>query len=107
MFLTALRQAPELTDSSKIDMGAMATGKPGIHQRYHFDIAAYDRVLTKIGLNLVAKLLGVPFIRNPAFDSAVAYTRDGVGASINIRPNARSSLPTRSARLFPTAMYWR
>jgi hypothetical protein len=59
-------------------MTAVATGKPGIHQRFHFDIAAYDRVLTKIGLNLVAKLLGVPLIRNPAFDSAVAYVRDGV-----------------------------
>ncbi len=78
-FLTVVRQVPELTDNGKIDMTVMATGKPGIHQRYQFDIAAYDRVLTKIGLNLVAKLLGVPFIRSPAFDSAVAYARDGAG----------------------------
>jgi hypothetical protein len=64
----------------------MAAGTPGIHQRYRFDIAAYDRVLTKIGLNLVAELLGVPLIRDPAFDSAVAYARDGVGGVYKYSP---------------------
>jgi hypothetical protein len=97
MFLTLLRQVPELTDSGKTDMTAMTEGKPGIHQRYHFDMAAYDTVLTKIGLNLVAKLLGVPLIRNPAFDSAVTYARDGV----------RSNSPTPLARRLSTVMSWR
>lgn len=79
VFLTTLRRAPEMIGGRNIDATAMAKGNPGIHQRYEFDFAAYDRVLTKIGVNLVAKLLGVPFIRDPAFDSAVAYARDGVG----------------------------
>jgi hypothetical protein len=86
MFLTVLRQVPELTHSGKIDMTATAEGKPGIYQRYHFDIDAYDRVLTKIGLNLVAKLVGVPLIRNPAFDSAVIYARDGGGGVYKYSP---------------------
>jgi hypothetical protein len=86
LFLTTLRQAPELTDSGKIDMTTMTRGNPGIHQRYQFDIVAYDRVLTKIGLNLVAKLLGEAFVRNAAFDSAVAYARDGVGAVYKYPP---------------------
>jgi hypothetical protein len=92
MLLTVLRLAPESTDSGKIDMTAMASGKPGIHQRYHFDMAAYDRVLTKIGLNLVAKLLGVPLIRNPAFDAAVTYARDAVGGIYKCRPEQAAAL---------------
>lgn len=85
-FLSLLRQAPEVTDGGKIEMTAMASGKPGVHQRYQFDATAYDRVLTKIGLNLVAKLLGVPLMRDPAFDSAVGYARDGIGGVYKYPP---------------------
>jgi hypothetical protein len=79
IFLTVLRNAPELMDSTKVAAATSAQAKPGFHQSYIFDMAAYDRTLTKIGLNLVAKLLGLDLIRNPAFDAAVAYARDGVG----------------------------
>ncbi len=84
--LTVLRQVPELRDTGGIDESAITGGKPGVHQRYQFDVAAYDRVLTKIGLNLVAKLLGVPLIRDPAFNSAVAYARDGIGGVYKYPP---------------------
>ena len=86
MFVTVLRLTPELMDGGRIDGTAMGTAKPGFHQRYNFDIAAYDRVLTKIGLNLVAKLLGLPLIRDPAFDAAVAYARDGAGGVYKYPP---------------------
>lgn len=86
MFVTVLRLTPELMDGGRIDATAMGTAKPGFHQQYNFDIAAYDRVLTKIGLNLVAKLLGLPLIRDPAFDAAVAYARDGAGGVYKYPP---------------------
>jgi hypothetical protein len=92
MFLTVLRQVPELTDASGIDVSAIASGKPEVHQRYQFDIAAYDRVLTKIGLNLVAKLLGLPLFRDPAFNSAVAYARDGIGGVYKYPPERAAKL---------------
>jgi hypothetical protein len=39
--MTVLRHVPELTNYCKIDMTAMVTGTPGIHQRNRFDITAY------------------------------------------------------------------
>ena len=79
IFLTVLRNAPELMDSTTVAAATPTQAQPEFHQRFNFDMAAYDRTLTKIGLNLVAKLLGLDLIRNPAFDAAVAYARDGVG----------------------------
>ena len=51
-------------------------------------MSVHDRVLTKIGLNLVAKLLGLDLIRIPAFDAAVAYARAGNGAIYKLPPQA-------------------
>jgi hypothetical protein len=87
IFLTVLRNAPELTDSTKVSAATTSTQtQPGFHQNYVFDMAAYDRTLTKIGLNLVAKLLGLDLIRNPVFDASVAYARDGVGRVFKYSP---------------------
>jgi hypothetical protein len=86
LFLTVLRNAPELMDASKVGSAGTTEGKPGFHQRYNMDMAAYDRVLTKIGLNLVAKLLGLDLIRKPAFDAAVDYARNGVGGISKLSP---------------------
>ncbi len=87
-FLTALRNAPELLDASKLAAATMAHDRPGFHQRYLIDMSVHDRVLTKIGLNLVAKLLGLDLIRKPAFDGAVLYARDGRGAVLKLPPEA-------------------
>lgn len=87
-FLTVLRNAPELLDSSKVGAAGMAQDRPGFHQRYLIDMSVHDRVLTKIGLNLVAKLLGLDLIRKPAFDAAVAYAREGKGAVLKLPPEA-------------------
>ena len=51
LFLTVLRNAPKLMDASKVGSVGTTEGKPGFHQRYNMDMAAYDRALTKIGLN--------------------------------------------------------
>jgi len=87
MFMTILRNAPELTETIKVGASAKVNGQPEFHQRYNMDMVAYDRVLTKIGLNLVAKLLGLTLIRNPAFDAAVAYAREGVGGVYKYSPD--------------------
>jgi hypothetical protein len=87
-FLTVLRNAPELLDSSKVGAAGTAHDRPRFHQRYIIDMSVHDRVLTKIGLNLVAKLLGLDLIRNPAFDAAVAYARAGNGAIYKLPPQA-------------------
>jgi hypothetical protein len=86
IFLTVLRNAPELIDGTKVTAATSTQAQPGFHQSYIFDMAAYDRTLTKIGLNLVAKLLGLDLIRNAAFDAAVAYARDGIGGVFKYSP---------------------
>lgn len=91
-FLTALRNAPELLDASKVGAAGSAQERPGFHQRYLFDMSVHDRVMTKIGLNLVAKLLGLDLIRNPAFDAAVTYAHGGEGAVLKLPPEASASL---------------
>jgi hypothetical protein len=87
-FLTALRNAPELLDASKLAAAGMAHDRPGLHQRYLIDMSVHDRVLTTIGLNLVAKLPGLDLIRKPAFDGAVLYARDGRAAVLKLPPEA-------------------
>ena len=91
-FLTVLRNAPELLDASKVGAAGMAHDRPGFHQRYLIDMSVHDRVLTKIGLNLVAKLLGLDLIRKPAFDAAVAYARDGRGAVLKLPSETSAQL---------------
>jgi hypothetical protein len=86
-----LRNAPELMDATKIGARATAHDFPGFHQRYIFDMAVHDRVLTKIGLNLVAKLLGLDLIRKPAFDAAVSYAREGKGAVYKLPPESSAT----------------
>ena len=80
--MTAFRNASELFDASKVVVAGMAHNRPEFHQRYIVDMSIYDRVLTKIGLNLVAKLLGLELIRSSAFDTAVAYAREGIGRDL-------------------------
>ncbi|MEA3063901.1 MAG: hypothetical protein QOJ27_329 [Sphingomonadales bacterium] len=58
---------------------ATSTVTPGIHFRQLMDAAAYDRVLTKIGINLCAHLFGPDAVRTAAFDAARDYARTGDG----------------------------
>jgi len=53
---------------------------PRVHLRLGIDLAGYDRIFTKIGINLCASILGLDLVRSPAFDRAVDYARDGIGA---------------------------
>jgi hypothetical protein len=110
-FLTVLRNAPELLDSSKVGAAGTAHDRPRFHQRYIIDMSVHDRVLTKVGLNLVAKLLGLDLIRNPAFDAAVAYARAGNGAIYKLLPEARcaasgSTQPQASVGASPQRRLW-
>jgi len=91
-FLTALRNAPELLDSSKVGAAGTVHDRPAFHQRYVMDMSVHDRVLTKIGLNLVAKLLGLDVIRNSTFDAAVTYARDGDGGIHKLPPETAAQL---------------
>lgn len=69
-----------------------ADAAPGVHQRMRYDPAAYDRVLTKIGVNLCAKLLGPEYVRQPEFDTAKHYARTGEGAVLKMRPDEAQRL---------------
>ena len=91
-FMTVLRKIPELLDASKVGAAGTTHDRPGFHQRYIMDMTVHDRVLTKIGLNLVAKLLGLDLIRKPAFDAAVAYAREGEGAVRKLPPESSVQL---------------
>ncbi len=70
----------------------MAHDRPGFRQRYLIDMSVHDRVLTKIGLNLVAKLLGLDLIRKPTFDAAVMYAREGIGGVYKLPPGIVAQL---------------
>ncbi|MBI1391037.1 MAG: hypothetical protein GC154_21635 [bacterium] len=79
--LTVLRCNP-LSQTSE---GTMArTGEAHIHQSLTIDMDVHFRVLTKIGINVCAKLFGPDFVRAPAFSVAEDYARLGTG---NIRRN--------------------
>jgi hypothetical protein len=69
------------------DVPQQADAAPGVHQRLRYDLAAYDRVLTKIGVNLCAKLLGPEYVRQREFDTAKHYARTGEGAVLKMRPD--------------------
>jgi hypothetical protein len=75
-------------------VGAAGTAhdRPGFHQRYTIDMSAHDRVLTKIGLNVVAKLFGLDLIRKSEFDGAVTYAREGVGGVYKLPPETSAQL---------------
>lgn len=65
---------------------ATITNTPRIHFRQLMDLAAYDRVLTKIGVNLCAHLFDAEAVRTSAFNAAREYARTGVG-SVRKWPN--------------------
>lgn len=90
--LTIVRKSPDLFAAKGRLGGAeqVEQEQPGVHQGYNVDLSAYDRVLTKIGLNLVAHLLGTDFVRDAAFDAAAEYAREGKG-NILKHPAARAS----------------
>jgi hypothetical protein len=58
----------------------------GVHLSYKMDMAAYDRVMTKIGVNLCAKLFGPDFVRRPEFKPTKDYARTGVGHVLKVMP---------------------
>jgi hypothetical protein len=78
--LSFLRQNPQVRQSGDVGPATAADAHPGVHLRLGIDLAGYDRVYTKIGINLCASILGLDLVRNPAFDRAVDYARHGIGA---------------------------
>lgn len=98
--LAVLRNVPEVWDSSSVSPPPLTEDQTGYHQRYAIDMAVYDRVFTKIGLNLVAKLLGLDLVRNDAFDSAMAHAREGIGGIYKLPREASGQF----AKLFGPAL---
>lgn len=75
------------TDLDRLAQGLEAanvesnSGSPNVHLGMTIDMTVVDRVMTKIGLNLVAYLLGDHVVREAAFDAAVGFvlgTVDGI-----------------------------
>lgn len=81
------------------DTPVVTTEAPGLHIREVVDPAAYDRVLTKIGVNLCAHLFGADAVRTPAFDSARAYARTGTGIARQLPPEITQALTDCLPRL--------
>ena len=75
-----MRLNPELIKTDQVQAVPTSAEAPDIHLRLEADNKAHNRVLTKIGLNLVAKMLGEEFVREPEFDASVAFARDGTGS---------------------------
>ena len=90
--LTFLRQNPQVRQASQVGTVTESDPTPGVHLRLGMNPETDDRVLTKIGLNLVAKLLGVGFVRDAVFDRAIDYARTGAGAVYKAPPTAADVL---------------
>ena len=90
--LTFLRQNPQVRQPSQVGAATESDPTPGVHLRFGTNPETDDRVLIKIGLNLVAKLLGVGFVRDEAFDRAVDYARAGAGAVYKAPPTTADVL---------------
>ena len=72
--------------------------QPIVQQRYAFNRRSYERVLTKIGLNLTAHLLGVDFARDSRFDSAVAFARFDTGYIYKYPPDKVAEIASTLGR---------
>lgn len=99
-WLSLLRNSEEWFTNGTIETKNKTVAGGGVHQQINFDFSAYDRVLTKIGLNLVAFLLGQNFFRRIELDQAIAYARDCVG-NIKKYPQAFSQ---KQANIFGRAL---
>lgn len=66
--------------------GAALTAIPtsDVHLSLQIRVDVHDRVLTKIGINLIAKIFGLNFVRRPEFTSAKEYVRNGIGNILKI-----------------------
>jgi hypothetical protein len=81
VLLSFLRQNPQVRQSEAVGAAAASDDHPRVHLRMAVDLAYYDRVFTKIGINLCASILGLDLVRDHAFDNAVDYARNGIGAA--------------------------
>jgi hypothetical protein len=95
--LSLLRLNPNVRQPSMLLEKIEKVDEPDIHSRFAPDPKADRRVLTKIGVNLCALLLGAALVRHPAFDNAVEYARTGQG-KIEDAPSRLSRLPLLDGR---------
>jgi hypothetical protein len=63
----------QLSEAFDVSDTPTSTTQPGVHMEVMSDQSAIDRVLVKIGLNLVAHLVGLDVVRWSTFDAAVAF----------------------------------
>jgi hypothetical protein len=73
--------------------------QPLVHMGMTVDMNAVDRVMIKIGLNLIAHLFGVDIVRQAPFDAAVAFVL-GEGESVR-----RAQLPSTIMRMAPAGRH--
>lgn len=95
--LSLLRRHPDVWQPSILPDKVEKVDGPDIHSRFSPDPEADRRVLTKIGINLSAFLLGEAIVRHPAFDQAVEYARAGHG-KVEDAKTRLSALPLQDER---------
>ncbi|WFU80691.1 hypothetical protein QA645_40780 [Bradyrhizobium sp. CIAT3101] len=95
--LSLLRRFPSVWQPSVLPDKVEKVDGPDIHSRFSSDPEADRRVLTKIGINLSAFLLGEAIVRHAAFDRAVEYARTGQG-KVEDTVSRLSKLPTLAGR---------
>lgn len=97
--LSLLRRLPHVWQSTILPDKIEKVDGPDIYSRFSPDPEAERRVLTKIGVNLSAFLLGEATVRHPAFDRAVEYVRAGHG-KVEDAKTRLSALPQQDDRDF-------
>ncbi|MDR3489784.1 MAG: hypothetical protein P4M05_33460 [Bradyrhizobium sp.] len=83
------------TDLTSITIPASAVPKEvkggQVRQSLNVDLTAWDRVRTKISINLCAKIFGLDLVRRPEFSSAKAYALTGKGHVLTV-PSTKAHL---------------
>lgn len=99
-FLTHLRRSADVFTISD-DTVPIETPANDVHLALQIRVDVHDRVMTKIGINLAAKLFGLDFVRRPEFARAKDYARTGRGHILKINADKHPSNQLMTAGYMP------
>lgn len=105
--LTAIRTNPHALAAPTGPSPKAMPNLGGIHQQFVMDMAAYDRVLTKIGVNLCAKLFGPDFVRTSEFAKVKDYARTGKGGVYKHPPETSAAFSNLLGPPLMKDTFWR
>jgi len=99
-FLTLLRRSADVFTVSE-DTVPLEIPANDVHLELEIRVDVHDRVMTKTGINLAAKLFGLDFVRRPEFARAKDYARTGRGHILKVNADKHPSNQLMTAGYLP------